>query len=360
MCKKYVSRENKLCRSCGKDLGGINKFWVNVTRSNGKRITKVVEGISNAKKLEAKYRYQIQKGDDHYLKKSPILKEVWAEYLQSPDIKDKKNKVSFWNTHVDPFLSDNLRMDQLSAADIQEILERMKGRGGRNGNGCSDATRKHVLGIIKRLYNWSKKFDLYSGQNPASKITPPQLNNMVTNYLSRLELIRLKVTLRKWKNVGAALVINFALHTGCRRGEIFDLKWKDVDLANRCIFLRAPKGKPTKLPISSRAYEYLLQAKELNGDFLYVFANAKGEKRKFFNNIWNRVKKKARLSEDFRFHDLRHTYATYMASSGEVSPQILQKLLNHQSAAMTQRYAHLLDGALKKGANVIDDVLWPE
>jgi len=73
-----------------------------------------------------------------------------------------------------------------------------------------------------------------------------------------------------------------------------------------------------------------------------------------FNSIWKRIKRRAGLST--RFHDLRHTYASYLASSGKVDIYILKELLGHSTIEMTQRYAHLVNGALKKAVGVADEV----
>ena len=68
-----------------------------------------------------------------------------------------------------------------------------------------------------------------------------------------------------------------------------------------------------------------------------------------------RIKKATGLPEDFRIlHGLRHVYASILASSGEVDMFHLQKLLNHKSPSMTQRYAHLRDEALKNASNVLE------
>ena len=70
------------------------------------------------------------------------------------------------------------------------------------------------------------------------------------------------------------------------------------------------------------------------------------------------IKKEAELPEDFRpFHGLRHVYASMLASSGKVTMYELQKLMTHKSPAMTQRYAHLRDEALRKASEVTTNIL---
>ena len=87
----------------------------------------------------------------------------------------------------------------------------------------------------------------------------------------------------------------------------------------------------------------------------YVFPGKDGGPRREFKRVAQRVKEKAGLPKEFRpLHGLRHTYASWMASSGEVDLYTLQRLLTHNSPQMTQRYAHLADAALHRAASVAD------
>ena len=110
--------------------------------------------------------------------------------------------------------------------------------------------------------------------------------------------------------------------------------------------------------MGGEALNTLRQAEELSpyADCPYAFPNNKGERRVSFYKIWSRIRDAAAIPKQFRFHGLRHTFASYLASSGEVDLYTLQKLLNQQTPQMTQRYAHLLDRALRRGANVGDKV----
>ena len=246
-------------------------------------------------------------------------------------------------------------MDAITTYDVHFVIKKMRLR-----RTYAPATIKHVIVLIKRVYNWAAEMDLYSGQNPAAKIKIPKLNNEITECLSKDEICRLLKTLDHWVNTRVALLIKFALYTGLRRGELFNLKWENVDCKNGWIYLSDTKGgKDSYLPISDEALKVLNEA--INHlpypDCPYVFPNKHGGKRTTISKIWTRIKKRAKISHGFRFHGLRHTYASYLASSGKVSQYTLQKLLTHKTPQMTQRYAHLFDQTLREGANLLPELI---
>lgn len=358
-CKQYISRTHKSCPKCHKDLRNVKKFCVNLPLKNGKRITRVVdENLRTARRVEAKLKSDIMQEKLLGIKKAPLINDIWEKFQKwnQINLKDPDSVSSRWSVHIEPYIPSNHRMDQLTPSDINKILRRMRERGGRNGNGCKPATIKHVLGLINRLYNWAWQNNLYNGENPTAKIKPPKIDNQTTNTLSKPQMEQLLKVLENWKNKTAALLIKFALYTGCRKSEIFKLTWQDVDLEKKFIKLRDPKGQPIDLPIGQKVCDVLIEAEKLNRKSKYVFVNRFGEKRKHFAKTWGRIKQRARLPKEFRFHDLRHTFASELISSGEVDLYRLQKLLNHQSPFMTQRYANLGDKPLREAAESVDKV----
>lgn len=358
-CTRYFSKKHKKCPICTKSLRDVNKFCINLPVPNGKRIVRVVYGNrTTALKVEAKLKNDIMLEKNWGLKKAPFIHDVYRKFdkWNRRNRKTFKDGLSRWNVHIAPYISPTMRMNQLTGYDIHKILDRMRETEGRNGDGCAPATIKHALGVIKRLYNWAWQNDLYNGENPTAKIKPPKFDNKITNSLTKPQTKQLLNILENWENQRAALLIKFALYTGCRKSEIFKLTWKDIDFDNKFIYLRDPKGKPTTLPISQKACDVLIEARKLNQKSKYAFANRDGKQRKHFGATWARIKKKARLPKEFRFHDFRHNFASKLISSGKVDLYRLQKLLNHQSPSMTQRYAHLADKALRDAANSVDKV----
>jgi integrase len=168
-------------------------------------------------------------------------------------------------------------------------------------------------------------------------------------------------------NQKAANLMRLALYTGMRRGELFRLKWADIDWERGFISLTGdqsggydtgPKGgKNKKIPLTEPAAEVLQRVMEAAGGDIgpYVFPgrDGKGQLTDIRRQV-RRIKEKAGLPDDFRpLHGLRHTFASSLASSGEVDMYTLQKLMTHSSPQMTERYAHLRDEAMQKAGQVV-------
>jgi integrase len=379
-CDRYLSRKHETCPQCGTNLSKSNKFRINLVKPDGTRVTQVVEkNLTFARRVEAKLKTDIGNEKHLGIRKAPLMSDVWEIYLKSirKSKKSWRDDESRWRCHIEKAV-EGKRMNQLYPKDIQFILDGMvkynsgfatkdtKDQSGKINDVRIDeenpthapATIKQVLALIKRLYNWSIKQGLYSGANPANNIDPPKIDNAKTACLTDAEIKALLNTINTWDNKRAALVIKFALYTGMRLDEVIGLEWKDTDTEKAFVKLVDPKGKQATIPISQKAVDILKEAKTLlpNENCPFVFPNKDGGRRVSFGKIWGRIRKKAGIDKSFRFHDLRHTFASHLASSGEVDLFTLQKLLNHQTPSMTQRYAHLLDAALRKGANVADKV----
>ena len=148
-----------------------------------------------------------------------------------------------------------------------------------------------------------------------------------------------------------------ALYTGMRRGELFRLRWDDIDFERRFIHIRNPKGGVDQTIPLNDAVRNVLNRVERTGSE-YVFPGRGGKQRTDIKRPVNRIKEKAGLPKDFRaLHGLRHVYASMLASSGKVDMYTLQKLLTHKSPQMTQRYAHLRDEAGRQAGNVVTELV---
>jgi integrase len=216
-------------------------------------------------------------------------------------------------------------------------------------------TVKHVLALLKRIVNFGVNKGICEGV--PFKIEMPQVNNLKTEDLTPEQLTQLLKAIDQDTNIQAANLMKLALFTGMRRGELFKLKWKDIDFERGFLHVRDPKGGPDqKIPVNEPAKK-LLKSHEKTGS-KFVFPGQGGGQRVTISKAVNRIKARANLPKDFRpLHGLRHTYASMLASSGQVDMYTLQKLLTHKSPVMTQRYAHLRDETLRKASNLAGDII---
>jgi len=183
------------------------------------------------------------------------------------------------------------------------------------------------------------------------------VHNLRTEDLNPEQLADLIEAINTEHDYQAANFMRMALVTGMRRGELLRLKWEDVDFDQGFIHIRTPKGgKDQTIPLNEPAREVLEHHPKSDSPF--VFPGQAGRQRTSPPQRINAIREKAGLPPDFRpLHGLRHTYASMLASSGEVDLYVLQRLLTHKSAAMTQRYAHLRDDALRRASNLAGDLL---
>jgi integrase len=121
--------------------------------------------------------------------------------------------------------------------------------------------------------------------------------------------------------------------------------------------IRQPKGKKSQIIPLNASARTLLESHPRSGG-PYVFVNREGGPFKDVRKRVNVIKKQAALPDSFRpLHGLRHVYASLLASGGKVDMYTLQKLLTHKSHAMTERYAHLRDEALRHGSDLAATII---
>jgi len=240
------------------------------------------------------------------------------------------------------------RLSSITSRDVALLCSKEKAR-------TSATTANHLLSTLKRMLNLAVKWELLE-KNPATNQEkfkePPQRER----YLSKDELPRFLSALDEEEDGLSVAAIRMLLFTGCRRGEVMSLKWNEVRLDEDCISLLDTKnGRSRMVHLNAWAKEVVEELHENREKEVrtaaseYVFPSRQGTKKGHLFDLRNPFDKACQHAgvENFRIHDLRHTFAS-MAVRGGASLFEVQKLLGHQDIAMTQRYAHLSDAGLKK------------
>jgi integrase len=198
------------------------------------------------------------------------------------------------------------------------------------------ATVNHHLKFLKAVFNRALRQGRLS-YNPVTAVKLYQENNARNRCLGPDEEARL---LKQLPNRFRRLV-TAALHTGMRRGELRALRWEDVDFATSTVRIRRDKaGDGRWVTLNSAARNALLAVKREQKILSpYVFCSPRGQFMHNFERVWRPALQAAGIP-DFRFHDLRHTFASRLAMAG-VDLYTIQRAGGWKTHVMVQRYAHL-------------------
>lgn len=213
------------------------------------------------------------------------------------------------------------------------------------------AAFSHVCTIAVNEWEWLE-------DNPMRKIKKLTEPRGRVRYLSDGER---EVLLEACKNAPYEhmyLIVVLALSTGARRGEIQYLRWQDVDLQRKQITLHETKnGERRVLPLAGHTYELIKSHKKVQRlDTDLLFPSTKGDKPYEIKRSWEGALEQAGI-KDFRFHDLRHSAASYLAMNGASLAEIAE-VLGHKTLAMVKRYAHLSEAHTSKVVASMNDKIF--
>ncbi|WP_416799485.1 site-specific integrase [Ciceribacter azotifigens] len=201
-----------------------------------------------------------------------------------------------------------------------------------------------------KAWGWTTQ-NLMEGVNPITNI-----RNERTRFLSDEERTALLDACKASDNDQLFTVVVFALSTGARKGEILGLTLADVDLKRSSAIFRDTKNGDTRAAPLARHLRELLTEQVAKAEALYdelpdppktrwLFPRADGLQPIDIRTAWENARDKAEL-EDFRFHDLRHSTASYLAMKGASLVEIAE-VLGHRTLQMVRRYAHLSESHVK-------------
>lgn len=196
------------------------------------------------------------------------------------------------------------------------------------------AALSHVFSIAVREYQWMD-------DNPLRRVSRGKESRGRIRFLSDAERDRLLTACRASSNPDLHPAVVLSLATGARRMEILGLRWPQVDLGRGVITLLETKnGERRALPMGESVRDLLKdRAKVRRIDSDLVFPGRPATRPTQLRHAWTQALHAAGI-EDFHWHDLRHSAASYLAMSG-ASLQEIAAVLGHKTLAMVKRYAHL-------------------
>src|SRR2546425_1158883 len=212
----------------------------------------------------------------------------------------------------------------------------------------SPASRNRELATLRHLLRLAHEWG-YIEKVPKIRLAKEPEGRL--RFLSEDEAVRLLAACEKSQNPYLHTIVTIALYTGARRGEVLGLIWERVDFARGVLLLDKTKsGRRREVPMNEAVYKVLaaLPGPKTEGP---VFRKANGDGWGSIRTGFERACREARLG-DFRFHDLRHTCASWLVMAGRSLKEV-QELLGHRTFAMTLRYAHLSPDRLREAVNAL-------
>jgi len=367
-CGSLYSVRHEKCPLCGKKMNRSGDFRVDV-KHKGQRVTKNVKGISRAKEVERALKSALvseeifgvsiiaeRKSDSVTVKE---FFETCYRPLFETTVKNKSNLSTvegYFKKWIFPLLGSK-RLAEITVSDVERVKQEVL-KAGR-----SPRTVEHVLALLKALLNKAVEMDLFRGNNPVSRVKIPKYDNKRTRFLSEEEAeallaeCRKRTTSRNW----IYPIVLLALSTGMRAGEIFSLKWQDVDFENGIIHVRDPKNSKNRIAYMSDELRAVLiehQKKVDTSPSAYVFPR-KGGPMKAVPDVFKNIVKDLGFNkgvtdprEKVVFHTLRHTFCSWLAKEG-VPLHVIKELAGHSSIQVTERYAHLLPDVKQEAAKKV-------
>lgn len=333
---------------------------------NGERYTIYSRNLTELKKEMTDLRYTLEHGT--FIKKNDITFEDWfKEWIETYKKNTvKQGTIDSYNKHYSAYLKKPLgkmKLIDIRAEHLQRVLNNM------SDNGFSDDTIMLTYCVLSGAFKQAYKNELIS-KNPFTLITRPRGKAKKERVVFTKE--QQELYMKYAEKSYLCNLLQLAICTGMRNGELSGLLWSDVDFKNRVIHIRhtlivtkggykldAPKTRTSlrDIPMIGKAYEILKrQQKEYqimmgktvklaNDDFVFSVAGEPISRKRITHEIETMLSNMKTDGIDFphfSLHSTRHTFATRCIENG-MAPQVLKTILGHATLSMTMDlYSHVL------------------
>jgi integrase len=346
---------------------GAKSFILNYRNSEGRERRLTIGtyptwSVERARKHAAELRQAVDRGEDpmgekHDARKAPTVNDMLdrycEEWLPRKRPSSQREDLGLMSQIIRPRLGSR-KVRAVSHADVDRLHQSLKATPYRANRALALASKAFSLAV-----RWRMRPD-----NPCKDVERYQEEER-DRFLSTDEIDRLTQALDEAPDQKAANLIRMSLFTGARRGELLAATWDQFDL-EACQWVKP--GATTKqktvhrVPLSDAAVALLKgMLADATGDdgepvSRYLFPGRSPEEHLTdVRRPWEAIREAAGL-EDVRLHDLRHTYASILASSGKSLP-LIGRLLGHTQASTTLRYSHFYDDPMRAAANEVGAVV---
>lgn len=337
--EKRISQENKISYRVKVRLKGFPTQQATFERlTDARRWAQQTEAAiregRHFKTSEAK-RHTLAEMIDRYIKEITPSKP-----------KNQSNRIlhlTWWKTELGQF-----SLAEVSPAMIAEKRDKLAAGITKRNSPRSPSTVVRYMAALSHAYTIAVKEWGWVDDSPMRKVSKPKEPRGRVRFLSDEERTRLLSECKKSDSPFLYMAVVLALSTGARKMEILGLRWKNIDINRQMITLHETKnGDRRLLPLVGHALELikeLSKVRQLNCDLVFpgqTLINPVDLRTPFENAL-----KRAEIL-DFKWHDLRHSCASYLAMNNASLAEIAE-ILGHKTLQMVKRYAHLSEAHTSK------------
>jgi len=242
------------------------------------------------------------------------------------------------------------RLSNIKYVDFETYRNQLRQKPNQHGKVRATASVNREISCLHHIFTKAVEWEMIE-RNPFDRGRSLLMkeNNKRFRYLTEDEITTL---LDECVNDYTRDVVTAVINTGMRRQEVLGLKWQQI--RNGFIYLSKTKtDEARQIPINddlAQLFKSIRKRNELKSE--HVFCDKKGKPFKDIKVSFKATLKKAGI-EDFRFHDVRHTFASHFIMRGGQLKE-LQEILGHKNITMTMRYAHLSQEHKKKAVNLLN------
>jgi integrase len=324
-----------------------------VIRKKGQHLSRTFRTKSDAKRWADKTEAEMERGqaglipEGHRKTLNQAIDRYFAEVLPSKapgTINAFTGQLDYWKAQL-----GTLKLSDLSPVQISRCRDELAvaniAAAGKPERYRKPASVNRYLEALGSVLTTTVKQWHWLPASPMQAVAKLKLPRGRTRFLADAERDRLLKACRESKSPELYLAVMIAITTGARKGNIMQLHWEWIDWEHAVANIPKTKnGDPLQMPLVPEVMQLLKDRREAGGAVKLqglVFPSEVSDRNPvLIEAAWRAAKKRAGI-EDFRFHDLRHTAASYLAQNGLSLPQI-GHVLGHKSVASTARYAHLV------------------
>jgi integrase len=324
-----------------------SSYRVYIRRKGIKTITKTFLTKKLAKdfslKVESSRNMQLAySGHNNKTNFSDLVEDYLINSYTGKRPKEQRGRLNYWL-----ILFADMRIIDISNRDVANGIRSLP-------TDLSNATKNRYKAAISVVFSYAcREYDL--PDNPVRHIRSLTESRGRTRYLSDDERSRLFEVVRRSNWDKLYLLVLLAITTGARKSELTSLKWSDVDFDRQIAYISTTKnGEPKLLPLTEAVVTELKQFSKQDNSLVFDSVIKPG-RAYCFTKPWKKALNEAGI-EDFTFHSLRHTCASYLAMNGASLLEIAD-VLGHKQIQMTKRYSHLcIDHKQKLINNVLGGI----